>query len=229
MGPLPLLDAPVYRSNLVYIAGNLCSGKSTLAQALSLEAGWELLPEPSKPLDYLPDLFDDPHRWALETQVAFLASKAETVRATRDNHPASFSVIDRSIYEHYEVFVRAFHEMGAIDGRGLAMFARLHTQMIEGLPQPSAIILCDAAADVCEDRMRARGRALDRLYPEGHVARLGRHLSRWASSFTDAPVLVFDSVGNDPRDIDTARRIRRDIERVVLVGDTATECLGLIT
>lgn len=220
-----VLDTPANRTNLLYIAGNLGSGKSTLARALSLDVGWELVREDSPPLDYLSDLFADPDRWALETQVAFLASKAETVRAIGHGRSALFSIVDRSIYEHYEVFVRAFHEIGAIDDRGLAMFARLHAQMIEGLPRPAAVVLCDAAADVCEDRIRARGRALDRLYPEGHVARLGRHLLGWARVFTDAPLLVFDSVGNDPRNAETARRVRRDIAKVVLHRDAATECL----
>ena len=181
MDTAAVLDGSVGRTHLVYIAGNLGSGKSTLAQALSLGVEWELVREQSPPLDYLPDLYADPDRWALETQVAFLASKAETVRAIKHVRLDSFAVVDRSVYEHYEVFVRAFHETGAIDSRGLTMFARLHTQMIEGLPRPSAVVLCDAPPDVCEARIRDRTRALDRLYPEGYVARLGRHLSNWGT------------------------------------------------
>jgi deoxyadenosine/deoxycytidine kinase len=212
----------VIRKHLVYVAGNLGSGKSTLAHALSQGDDWELCRERSPPLDYLSDLFSDPERWALETQVAFLASKAESVRAIGYGPPNSFAVVDRSVYEHYEVFVRTFHETGAIDDRGLSMFARLHTQMIEGLTSPSVVVLCDAPPNVCESRIRARARAVDRSYPEGHIERLGRHLSNWARGFTDAPLLVFDSVANDPRYTETVRQVRRDIENVVLNGDTAT-------
>jgi deoxyadenosine/deoxycytidine kinase len=224
-----ILETAVREVHLVYIAGNLGSGKSTLAEALSRGAHWQLISEQSPPLDYLPDLFADPGRWALETQVAFLASKAETVRAIKQVRQGSFAVVDRSVYEHYEVFVRTFHEMGAIDDRGLAMFGRLHSQMIEGLPRPSAVILCDAPPDVCEARIRDRARALDRSYPHGLVARLDRHLSNWARGFKDAPLLVFDSIGGDPRPLETAQRVRQDIENVVLHRDTARSCLRAYT
>jgi len=225
MAPAAVLATPTPGPHIVYVGGNLGSGKSTLAQALSSGDRWRLVREHEPPLDYLPDLFAEPARWALETQVAFLASKAETVRSLRGDVGRSFAVVDRSVYEHFEVFVRAFHEIGAIDDRGLRMFARLHAQMIHGLPRPAAVLLCDAAADVCEDRIRRRGRDVDRLYPKGHIARLGRHLSAWACDFRDAPLLILDSVAHDPRDAATARRIREDIEAVVLRRDFRTDIL----
>ncbi len=217
----------MYGPHLVYLAGNLGSGKSTLARALSLAANWEFVPETSPPLDYLPDLFADPDRWALETQAAFLASKAETVRVAEGLPRGSFALIDRSVYEHFEVFVRAFHETGAINDRGLAMFARLQTQVISGLLRPGAVILCDAPPEICEDRIRARARNVDRLYPQGHVHRLGRYLSAWAQAFVDAPLLVFNSVDDDPRDPEVARLVREDVERVVLGARPVTRSVRM--
>jgi deoxyadenosine/deoxycytidine kinase len=107
------------------------------------------------------------------------------------------------------------------------MFARLHNQVIEGLPRPSAIVLCDAPPDVCEARIQARARSLDRLYPDGHLARLGQHLSNWVRSFMEAPVLVFDSVNDDPRDIETATCVRQDVENFIQRGGIPNTCLRL--
>ncbi len=198
--------------SLVYVTGNLGSGKTTLALAISAEPGWSLVPDLRPPLHYLDDLFAEPSRWAFETQIAFLAAKAESVRRGMLK-AAGVQLVDRSVYEHFEVFVRAFHETGHIDDRGLRTFARLHTELVACLPIPAAVLLCRAPAKVCEARLSKRGRPTDKLYPPGHVARLGRLLDAWAGGFDGAPVLLFDSLRYDARNAHVAEEVRRDLAR----------------
>ena len=169
--------------------------------------------EAEKPLTYLTELFESPERWVFESQVAFLTSKVDAVLRAKvtDTH---FAVIERSIYEHFEIFVRAFASYGSLEARSVETFERLSRLWIDVLPPPLAIIACKCPPDVCVERLAARRRSTDPVYPPGHITRLGDLLCDWLNRFELAPVLTIDTVLNDIRSHEVYTGVAREIEKI---------------
>jgi deoxyadenosine/deoxycytidine kinase len=207
---------------LVYITGNIASGKSTLIHQLIQVPAWSTAAETEERLAYLPDLFSNPRRWALESQLAFLASKAALVRSVL--RLEGWVAIDRSLYEHAEVFAKLFAETGALEPRAESTYRRIYELLASEAPLPHALVVCVCPPSVCEERLRRRSRPSDELYPAGHLQRLDRLLNEWLQSFQLAPIYTIDTVVHDVRRPEIATAVARDLERAQ-DSDTTLELL----
>jgi len=85
----------------VVVAGNIGAGKSTLVQLLADHLGFIAYLEPVLENPFLKDFYADMRRWALQSQLFFLAHRA-TMHRNLSTNPHSV-VQDRSIYEDAEV------------------------------------------------------------------------------------------------------------------------------
>jgi len=97
----------------VVVAGNIGAGKSTLVQLLADHLGFIAYLEPVLENPFLKDFYADMRRWALQSQLFFLAHRA-TMHRNLSTNPHSV-VQDRSIYEDAEVlqkslFTRKYRE-----------------------------------------------------------------------------------------------------------------------
>jgi deoxyadenosine/deoxycytidine kinase len=101
----------------IAISGVMGSGKTTLAEGLSSNFGWELAQPNKQSNTYLIDLFKDMQRWAFETQVSFLTNKAFAITQLLEQNK-NF-ILDRSLSEDALIFVSYFHSKDKINDRGL--------------------------------------------------------------------------------------------------------------
>lgn len=155
------------RPYIIAVSGIMGSGKTTLARGLAVRFGWRYVPEPMHAINYLPDLFRDPSRWAFETQLAFVSHKAIQIRnALRDAHDI---ILDRSLQEDYQVFAQHFYQQGQIDGRAFATYEAVVRHFLGEFPPPTLYLVCDCSIPTAMARIRERGRAYQQAYPPGHV------------------------------------------------------------
>jgi deoxyadenosine/deoxycytidine kinase len=203
-------------SRIVAVAGNLASGKSTLAAGLAHYNGWVHLPAAGYDVSYIEDLFRDPSRWAFEAQMSFLHHKAEAVRAAMQSDRTA--VLDRSVDEDMHIFARYFHERGWMDTRAYDLYQRCATWLVETLAEPSMVVYCYAPPDVCGARLQERQRAYQDLYPPDHIERLHHAYSRWWTEL-DAPVrLSIDTTVQDLRQDAVAKEIAK------IIGEALERC-----
>jgi deoxyadenosine/deoxycytidine kinase len=195
---------------IVAVAGNVASGKSTLAAALAAHFGWPHLPEGNYDRTYLDDLFADPVRWSFEAQMAFLAHKADAVDdAMRRKDPVI--VLDRSLAEDVFVFAAYFHERGWMSDRAHALYMRYANALIEQLDEPALTIYCFASAKVCESRLADRPRHYQALYPSDHLTRLHDLYERWWSTVDPRRKLPIDTSAIDARQPHQAKQLAERI------------------
>lgn len=159
------------------VAGNLASGKSTLARALAQHHGWAHIPNGNYDESYLTDLFTDPGRWSFEAQMSFLHHKAEAIRTAMAG--AETVVLDRSLAEDVLVFAGYFHRRGWMSDRAHGLYLRFAQPLLDELAEPDLIVYCYAPAEECEARLLARPRPYQALFPADHIRVLHEIYEAW--------------------------------------------------
>ncbi len=173
------------------------TGKTTLARGLAHRLGWTYVPETAPALAYLEDLFREPRRWAFETQASFLVHKAtQTLALMRRDRDV---LMDRTLAEDIEVFARGFADRGDFDERAYVTYDALARYFLDEIGPPDVVILCECPFDIAQERRGERGRAIDKLYPPGHVEGIWKSTADWAAEYSDSPLLAIDTSVHDIR------------------------------
>lgn len=194
---------------IVAIAGNLASGKSTLAAGVAAATGWALHPTTGYDRATIDDLFADPPRWAFEAQMHFLAHKADAVLAAAA--APTPAVLDRSIGEDVEIFARYCLDRGWMTERAHTLYRRYASLVLAEVAAPRVVVYCAAGVAACTRRMRERPRPYQALYPPQHLERLHESYEAWWGRL-DGPVkLRVDTEVRDVRDGDVVTVIAREV------------------
>src|SRR4051812_33153851 len=115
-------------SGLITVVGNIGAGKTSLTQSLASQLRWQAGYEVVQENPYLADFYGDMKRWSFHLQVFFLSERfAQHEAMVRAGEPC---VQDRSVYEDLEIFCRALHHQGFLDGRDFEHYLDLHHQLV---------------------------------------------------------------------------------------------------
>ena len=201
-----------YRS-MIAVAGNLGSGKTTLTKNLASVLNWSVQPPRSYDLGYIEDQINEPERWTLEAQLAFLTHKVAAI--TQAVKRQESFVVDRSPYEDYRVFGAYWASLGYMDERCWTTFSAVAELLISQVPPPSALIYCEVPWRVSAERLLARPRSYQHKYPQDHLRRLQERYDAWVETIVDIPVLRVDTTVLDIRSSRAAHRVVRDLQELL--------------
>ncbi len=171
----------------VAVAGTIGAGKTSLVQWLVKRYGLEPFYEPNEDNPYLADFYRDMKRWALHSQLFFLAHKLELhQRLEAAKGPA---VIDRTIYEDAEIFARNLHAQRRMDSRDFAVYMRLYEGIKRSLRPPDLLIALSCSLRTAKKRIRKRGRSMEQAIPDAYLRRLHRLYDDWFDRYDLSPVI----------------------------------------
>jgi deoxyadenosine/deoxycytidine kinase len=181
----------VAAKRLVLVAGNIGAGKTSLAQKLGAKLNWRTGFETIEENPYLGKFYGDMAQWAFHLQVFLLGQRAEQhLAAYRD--PQSY-ILDRSIYEDFHIFARALNKLGNMSEEDLFTYERVYKMIIEYLPWPDLLIYLHAPVDALLDRIRIRGRDIEKGISAEYLGLLDGYYSEWLAKFDLCPVLKVPS------------------------------------
>ena len=176
----------------VVVAGNIGAGKTSLTRLMSARLGWDAFYESVSDNPYLADFYQDMRAWSLHLQVYFLGHRAKTHRYLRAEHRNS-SLLDRSIYEDAEIFVRALHHLGHLSERDVNAYRSVYEQVVGGLPAPNLLIYLHASVPTLMDRIQKRARGIETGITEDYLTLLNSFYEQWMAHFELCPVLTIPS------------------------------------
>lgn len=174
--------------HFVLVAGNIGAGKTSLTERLGTQLGWQTAFESVVDNPYLSDFYQDMGAWAFHLQVFFLGHRADQHRQLANSRGSA--IIDRSIYEDAEIFARAAMELGTITERDYLTYRRVFDLVVEHLPRPDLLIMLNAPVDVLVERIRARGREMEKGITPEYLQLLEDLYSTWMAGFDLCPVLT---------------------------------------
>ena len=175
----------------IAIAGNMGAGKSTLVDFLARTYDVKPFYEPNDENPYLADFYKDMKAWAFQSQLYFLSNKFRLHQAL-DREPGVVA-LDRTIFEDAEIFATALHQMRKISKRDWHTYQALYASILDAIRPPDLMIYLRCSMRTLRQRIRLRGRAMERDVPLSYLKRLERLYEAWIDDYSMSDVLVLET------------------------------------
>jgi deoxyadenosine/deoxycytidine kinase len=173
---------------LVLVAGNIASGKTSLAERLGARLGWRTAFESVADNPYLADFYTDMRLWSFHLQIFFLGHRAQQhLELARGPQSA---IADRSIYEDAYIFARALYHLGNLSERDYRAYRSVFDMVTAGLPRPDLLLYLQAPVAVLVERINQRGRAIEKGITTDYLTLLESFYGEWMQNFDLCPVLT---------------------------------------
>ncbi len=173
---------------LVVVAGNIGTGKTSLAERIGAKLGWHVAFESVADNPYLADFYADMRAWAFHLQVFFLGHRAQ--QYLQMVHLPQSVIIDRSIYEDAFIFARALYQMGNLTERDYQSYRTVFDLIVNQLPPPDLLIYLQAPVEVLMSRIHQRGRNIESSISAEYLRLLESFYDDWLQTFDVCPVLT---------------------------------------
>jgi deoxyguanosine kinase len=183
----------VKRLRHIAIEGPIGAGKSTLASLLAPPLGAELLLERPHENPFLKDFYVDGARYAFQTQLFFLFQRVELTRSLAQ--PGMFAplIVSDFTLEKDRLFARL-----TLSDEEYRLYSLIHDQVAPKLPTPDLVIWLDGSMVVLRDRIRRRGRPMERRIEGEYLRAVADAYGTFFDTHTELPVLVVDIDRFDP-------------------------------
>lgn len=175
----------------IAIAGNIGTGKTTLAQMLSDRFGWKAHFEAVAGNPYLADFYGDMNRWSFPLQIYFLNNRFRAHQAISQSTDSAIQ--DRSIYEDANIFARNLFEQGDMEKRDYENYLNLYQTMTEFLSPPDIVVYLRKSLPRLKEQIAKRGRDYEKSIPETYLANLNRYYDDWMNSYQFGKKLIIES------------------------------------
>ena len=174
----------------VAIAGNIGSGKTTLAEKLSKHYGWTPLYESVDNNPYLRDFYEDMTRWAFHLQIFFLNSRFNQVNQIRQSDRTIIQ--DRTIYEDAHIFAANLHRSGHINERDYRSYLDIFKSMTGFVKPPDLLVYLKADIPKLVQQIQQRNRDFEFNIRLEYLRSLNEHYEEWIGRYDLGKLLVID-------------------------------------
>jgi len=174
----------------IAIAGNIGSGKTTLAGLLSKHYNWQAHYEDVDDNPYLNDFYEDMQRWSFNLQVYFLNSRLNQILKIRKS--GNTVIQDRTIYEDAYIFAPNLHSMGLMSTRDFENYFTLFNLMTSLIQPPDLLIYLRATVPTLVNQIQKRGREYENSIRLDYLKRLNERYEAWIGTYNLGNLLIID-------------------------------------
>jgi deoxyadenosine/deoxycytidine kinase len=178
----------------IAIAGNIGSGKTTLAGLLSKHYGWEAHYEDVETNPYLNNFYEDMQRWSFNLQIYFLNSRFRQIVDIRNS--GKTVIQDRTIYEDAYIFAPNLHAMGLMSTRDFENYSSLFELMSSFIQPPDLLIYLKAGVPTLVSQIQKRGRDYENTIRLDYLKRLNERYNEWIDGYSLGKLLIIDVDNN---------------------------------
>lgn len=179
----------------IAIAGNIGSGKTTLAGKLEKHYDWIAHYEDADENPYLNDFYEDMQRWSFNLQVYFLRSRISQIVEIRKS--GRNVIQDRTIYEDAHIFAPNLHAMGLMTTRDFANYQELFKLIAHFIQPPDLLIYLRATVPTLVNQIQKRGREYENNIRLDYLKRLNERYEAWISTYEEGKLLIVDVDNNN--------------------------------
>jgi deoxyadenosine/deoxycytidine kinase len=175
----------------IAIAGNIGSGKTTLAGLLAKHYGWIPYYEDVDYNPYLNDFYEDMLRWSFNLQIYFLNSRFTQVLEIKKSEKTI--VQDRTIYEDANIFAPNLHSMGLMSTRDFDNYSTLFKLMSSLVKPPDLLLYLRASVPTLVNQIQKRGREYESSIRIDYLKRLNERYEAWIETYDLGKLLIIEA------------------------------------
>jgi deoxyadenosine/deoxycytidine kinase len=173
----------------IAIAGNIGSGKTTLATLLAHNYGWDVMYDEEEGNPYLADFYEDMRQWSFNLQIYFLRRRYKNILdIQKSNKPV---IQDRTIYEDACIFAPNLIGMGLMSPRDFETYKSLYDLMMSLVAPPTLLIYLKASVPTLVKQIQKRGREYENSIRIDYLQSLNDRYDKWIESY-DSKFLVIN-------------------------------------
>jgi deoxyadenosine/deoxycytidine kinase len=180
---------PLESARHVAIEGPIGVGKTSLALRLAeyLDAG--LLLEQPEANPFLDRFYQDPPRYALQTQICFLFQRLEQMRAL-----AQPELFRRTAVSDYLMEKELLFASLTLADDEYSLYRQIYDRVAgQANPAPDLVIYLQAGPETLIARVKKRGLEMERKISDDYLTRLAERYTRFFHDYTAAPVMAVNS------------------------------------
>jgi len=174
----------------IAIAGNIGSGKTTLAGLLAKHYGWEAHYEDVDDNPYLNDFYEDMQRWSFNLQIYFLNTRFNQILQIKKS--GKTVVQDRTIYEDAYIFAPNLHSMGLMSTRDFENYFTLFNLISSLISPPDLIIYLRASIPTLVKQIQQRGRKYESSIRLDYLKKLNDRYESWGTAYNLGKIITID-------------------------------------
>ena len=174
----------------IAIAGNIGSGKTTLAGLLAKQFGWTPHYEDLDINPYLNSFYEDMQRWSFNLQIYFLNTRFRHIVDIRKSQGTV--VQDRTIYEDAYIFAPNLHSMNLMSTRDFETYSSLFSLMCSFIQPPDLLMYLRASVPTLVNQIQKRGREYESAIRLDYLKGLNERYENWISGYELGKLLIVD-------------------------------------
>ncbi len=208
------------RKLFVAMAGNIGSGKTTIAKMVSQAFGLELFDEPVIDNRFLKPYYADMKRWSFTLQMEFLIKRVEHHRLIDSVEKSCIQ--DRTLLEDPEIFAKYLHGLGYMTDQELDLYFDYYRRLSQDIKHPDKVIYLHAPdIDLLLSRIGKRGRREERGINRQFLEGLNGYYSSFPAVCRNKyhiDVKVVEITREDLRTGENRTRLLEDVEKFLASG-----------
>lgn len=200
--------------DLSYVAveGVIGVGKTTLAKMVAERLDAELILETAEENPFLPKFYQDPKRYAFQTQVFFLLSRYHQLGQLAARDLFAQRIVCDYLFDKDGLFASV-----NLSEPELLLYEKIVPLMREQLPRPDLVVYLQARTEVLLDRIRRRKVPYERQIGKDYLEALNAAYNYFFFHYDQTPLLVvktdeIDFVHRPEHFEDLLRQIERPVD-----------------
>jgi deoxyguanosine kinase len=205
----------------IAVEGPIGVGKTALARRLATEFGSRLLLEQVEENPFLRKFYEEPERYAFQTQLFFLLE-----RYRQQYELGQLDLFSQGTVADYLFAKDAIFAALTLNADEFQLYQQIFHLLDRRLPRPDLVIYLEARPEVLLRRLRKRDRDFERGIAPDYLERLTEAFRDYFHHYTETPLLVincsdidFVEHGGDLADlIKEIRGMRQGVQHYIPLG-----------
>lgn len=188
----PSSDRRAPQGEVLYIAveGPIGVGKTTLVRGLNERLGGQVVLEVVNENPFLSSFYEDPARYAFQTQLFFLMSR---FRQQKELHQLQSC----NMFADYHLLKdRIFAEL-TLGAEELKLYEEVYASLATCVRPPDVLVYLHANLDTLIARIKRRGRPFESNFDRAYLTRLCERYQHHFAHYSETPLLDLDTTHKD--------------------------------
>jgi deoxyguanosine kinase len=196
----------------IAIEGPIGVGKSSLAKILAQKTASRLVKEEVEGNPFLERFYENPRKYAFQTQLFFLLSRYRQQREVAQGDLFEGGVVCDYILAKDKIFA-----LINLEDDEISLYESIYKLLVSTLPKPDLVVYLQARPEVLLSRVRKRGVAYERNISLDYLRTLSDAYNEYFFHYNETPLLVVNTSEIDfvesPRDLEHLVREVKSVKR----------------